>query len=80
MVYGDAKESLNSVKITFPVVLVLGNEQEGLSNPVKRRCDRLVNIPGKGEMQSLNVSVAGGIILAELDRRRNGEKNTSKSK
>ena len=76
----DAKESLNSVKITFPVVLVLGNEQEGLSNPVKRRCDRLVNIPGKGEMQSLNVSVAGGIILAELDRRRNGEKNTSKSK
>ena len=76
----DAKESLSSVKITFPVVLVLGNEQEGLSNPVKRRCDRLVNIPGKGEMQSLNVSVAGGIILAELDRRRNGEKNTSKSK
>ena len=76
----DAKESLNSVKITFPVVLVLGNEQEGLSDPVKRRCDRLVNIPGKGEIQSLNVSVAGGIILAELDRRRNGEKNTSKSK
>ena len=76
----DAKESLNSVKITFPVVLVLGNEQEGLSNPVKRRCDRLVNIPGKGEIQSLNVSVAGGIILAELDRRRNGDKKTSKPK
>ena len=76
----DAKESLSSVKITFPVVLVLGNEQEGLSDAVKRRCDSLINIPGKGEIQSLNVSVAGGIILSELDRRRNADKNTSKSK
>ena len=76
----DAKESLSSVKITFPVVLVLGNEQEGLSDAVKRRCDSLSNIPGKGEIQSLNVSVAGGIILAELDRRRNGDKKTSKPK
>ena len=76
----DAKESLSSLKITFPVVLVLGNEQEGLSDAVKRRCDSLINIPGKGEIQSLNVSVAGGIILAELDRRRNGDKKTSKPK
>ena len=76
----DAKESLSSVKITFPVVLVLGNEQEGLSDAVKRRCDSLINIPGKGEIQSLNVSVAGGIILAELDRRRNGNKKTFKPK
>ena len=76
----DAKESLSSVKITFPVVIVLGNEQEGLSDAVKRRCDSLINIPGKGEIQSLNVSVAGGIILAELDRRRNGDKKTSKLK
>ena len=76
----DAKESLSSVKITFPVVLVLGNEQEGLSDAVKRRCDCLINIPGKGEIQSLNVSVAGGIILAELDRRRNGNKKTFKPK
>ena len=76
----DAKESLSSVKITFPVVLVLGNEQEGLSDAVKRRCDSLINIPGKGEIQSLNVSVAGGIMLAELDRRRNSDKKTSKSK
>ena len=76
----DAKESLSSAKITFPVVLVLGNEQEGLSDSVKRRCDSLVNIPGKGEMQSLNVSVAAGIMLADLDRRRNGGKNTYQSK
>ena len=68
-----AKESLGSVKIKFPAVLVLGNEQEGLSDEVKRRCDNLVNIPGQGEMQSLNVSVAAGIMLAELDRYRNSD-------
>ncbi|MBC8284394.1 MAG: RNA methyltransferase [Nitrospinae bacterium] len=75
-----AKESLSSAKINFPAVLVLGNEQEGLSDRVKRRCDALVNIPGKGEMQSLNVSVAAGILLAELDRRRNSGKKSAKSK
>ena len=67
----NAKESLKSAKITFPAVLVLGNEQEGLSDRVKRRCDALVHIPGEGEVQSLNVSVAAGILLAELDQRSN---------
>ena len=76
----DAKESLSSVKITFPAVLVLGNEQEGLSDSVKQRCHSLINIPGKGEIESLNVSVAAGIILADLDRRRNSGKKNSKSK
>jgi tRNA G18 (ribose-2'-O)-methylase SpoU len=51
-------------------VVVMGNEQEGLSSRVKQRCDTLVRVPGKGSLQSLNVSVAAGIILAEMDRRR----------
>lgn len=76
----NAKESLSSAKISFPAVLVLGNEQEGLSDRVKRRCDSLVHISGKGEMQSLNVSVAAGILLAELDRRRNSGKKSTKSR
>jgi len=63
-----AKETLFSTKIKFPAVVVMGNEQEGISSRVKQRCDALVRIPGKG--QSLNVSVAAGIILAEMDRRR----------
>ena len=63
-----AKETLFSTKIKFPAVVVMGNEQEGLSSRVKQRCDALVRIPGKG--QSLNVSVAAGIILAEMDHRR----------
>ena len=76
----NAKESLSSAKIKFPAVLVLGNEQEGISDRVKRRCDTLVSIPGTGELQSLNVSVAAGIMLAELDQRRKGGKKSAKSK
>ena len=76
----SAKESLSSAKITFPTVLVFGHEQTGLSDRVKRRCDILVNIPGKGAMQSLNVSVAAGIMLADLDWRRNSDKKYKKTK
>lgn len=76
----SAKDSVSSANVSFPAVLVLGNEQEGLSDRVKRRCDILVNIPGKGEMQSLNVSVAAGILLANLDGRRNSSKKPRKSK
>ena len=76
----SAKESLSSAKITFPSVLVFGNEQKGLSDRVKRRCDTLVNIPGEGDMQSLNVSVAAGIMLADLDWRRNSDKKYKKTK
>lgn len=76
----SAKESLSSAKIGFPAVLVLGNEHEGLSDRVKSRCDTLVTIPGKGDMQSLNVSVAAGIMLAELDRRRTSGRKSTKSK
>ena len=76
----NAKESLNSATIRFPAVLVLGNEHEGLSDRVKSRCDALVTIPGKGDMQSLNVSVAAGIMLAELDRRRTSGRKPTKSK
>ena len=76
----SAKKPLSSAKITFPTVLVFGNEQKGLSDRVKRRCNTLVNIPGKGDMQSLNVSVAAGIMLADLDRRRNSDKKYKKTK
>ena len=48
--------------------MVVGNEREGLSAPVKNRCDALVRIPGSGDMESLNVSVAAGILLGELSR------------
>ena len=47
-----------------------GNEQEGLSSNVKKRCDQVVCIPGAEKIQSLNVAVAAGVILSELVRYR----------
>ncbi len=69
-------QSLYDADIPFPCVLVMGNEQEGLSPKVRRRCDAIVTIPTTGSMQSLNVSVAAGVILSEL-RRRQPQKKAS---
>ena len=53
-----------------PLVLVLGNEQRGLSPSVRKRCHKLVRIPSPGGVESLNISVAGGVILSEICRQR----------
>lgn len=63
-------KSIYEVNIRFPCVAVLGNEREGLSDRAKHRCDVLARIPGSGNMESLNVSVAAGVVLAELSRRK----------
>jgi TrmH RNA methyltransferase len=65
----EAKASLYEVEIPFPCALVLGGEREGLSKRVRNRCDAVVRIPGEDTIQSLNVSVAAGVILGELYRR-----------
>jgi len=49
-----------------PLALVLGNEEDGLSAAVMAKCTRLVTIPGSGKVESLNVSVAAGILLWDL--------------
>jgi TrmH RNA methyltransferase len=51
-----------------PAVLVVGHEREGLGERVRAECDTLVQIPGAGGVDSLNVGVAGGIAIAELAR------------
>jgi len=50
------------------LVVVMGNEERGLSRSVRQRCHQVVSIPAPGTVESLNVSVAGGIILAEICR------------
>ena len=70
----NANQSLYDIEIRFPCVLVLGNEQEGLSSSVKKRCDQVVSIPGAKKIQSLNVAVAAGVVLAELTRCRDSKK------
>jgi tRNA G18 (ribose-2'-O)-methylase SpoU len=70
----NAKQSLYDIEIHFPCVVVFGNEQDGLSSSVKKRCDQVVRIPGKEKIQSLNVAVATGVILSELTRLRGSKK------
>jgi 23S rRNA (guanosine2251-2'-O)-methyltransferase len=55
---------------TSPLVLVVGAEGKGLSRLVAETCDLTVRIPLASEVESLNASVAGGIALAEIARRR----------
>lgn len=49
-----------------PLVLVIGNEGKGMSRSVKSKCDFKVHIPMRGAVQSLNASVAAGILLYEI--------------
>ncbi|HEY8076280.1 MAG TPA: RNA methyltransferase [Labilithrix sp.] len=51
-----------------PVVLVLGHEREGVADRVRAQCDALVRIEGTGAVESLNVGVAAGILIASMTR------------
>jgi TrmH RNA methyltransferase len=51
-----------------PMVIVVGNEREGLGERIRSACDAVVGVPGGGEVESLNVAVAGGILIAEMTR------------
>ncbi|MDE6409895.1 MAG: 23S rRNA (guanosine(2251)-2'-O)-methyltransferase RlmB [Muribaculaceae bacterium] len=55
---------------TVPVAIVMGNEETGISNEVLRQCDDLAAIPICGNIGSLNVSVAAGVMLYEAVRQR----------
>lgn len=56
--------------LTGPLLLVMGSEGRGLGRLVKEQCDFLVRIPMKGKVNSLNVSVAGSLLLYEIMRQR----------
>jgi 23S rRNA (guanosine2251-2'-O)-methyltransferase len=70
---GDAAEAYTEVDWTLPSALVLGAEGTGLRRLVRETCDRVVRIPMLGAVDSLNVSVAAGVVLYEAVRQR-GEK------
>jgi 23S rRNA (guanosine2251-2'-O)-methyltransferase len=53
-----------------PLVLVVGSEGKGLSRLVRQNCDAVVSIPMAGPTESLNASVAAGVVLAEIARQR----------
>lgn len=64
---GDSMYQLN---LTGAIGLVIGNEGDGVSRLVKEKCDMVASIPMKGEIGSLNASVAAGVLAYEIVRQR----------
>jgi len=56
--------------LTGPIGLVIGSEGEGVSRLVKEKCDYTISIPMKGKIDSLNASVAAGVLAYEIVRQR----------
>ena len=56
--------------LTGPIGLVIGNEGDGVSPLVKKNCDMVASIPMKGDIDSLNASVAAGVLSYEIVRQR----------
>ncbi len=63
-------EDCFSVDFSGAVALVIGSEGKGLSRLVKEKCDFIVSLPMKGQINSLNASVAAGIIMYDIARKR----------
>ena len=67
----EATDSLYATDLTGPLALVVGHEGSGLRRLTAEICDYLVRIPMAGQVESLNVSVATGVCLYEINRQRN---------
>ena len=67
---GGVSERYDEVEYTLPTALVFGAEGTGLRRLVRETCDRVVAIPMAGQVASLNVSVAAGVVLFEAARQR----------
>ncbi|MEE1027589.1 MAG: TrmH family RNA methyltransferase, partial [Agathobacter sp.] len=62
--------TMYELNLTGPIGLVVGNEGEGVSKLVKENCDMIASIPMKGDIDSLNASVATGVLAYEIVRQR----------
>lgn len=63
-------ETMYRLNLTGSLGLVIGNEGEGVSRLVKEKCDMVASIPMKGDIDSLNASVAAGVLAYEIVRQR----------
>ena len=63
-------ESMYRLNLTGPIGMVIGNEGDGVSRLVKEKCDFIASIPMKGDIDSLNTSVAAGVLAYEIVRQR----------
>ena len=75
-VFGAVKDaeaqSLYKTDLTVPSCVVVGSEGRGIRPLVRKQCDVLLSIPMEGQLDSLNSSVAAGVIMFEMLRQRNG--------
>ncbi len=67
---GEGSQTWSSVDMTPDIAVVVGGEEKGLRVLTRKHCDQLIHIPMTGGVESLNVSVATGIILFEAVRQR----------
>ena len=63
-------ECMYDLDLTGPIGLVVGSEGDGVSRLVKEKCDMIASIPMRGEIDSLNASVAAGVLAWEIVRQR----------
>lgn len=66
----DGQDDYYKMDLTGPIALVVGSEGFGIGSLTKKKCDFLVKIPMRGEITSLNASVAAGILMYEIVRQR----------
>ena len=67
---GETAQTVYTADFTVPMALVVGAEGKGLRRLTKEQCDVLVSVPMKGQVDSLNLSVATGVLLYEAVRQR----------
>lgn len=65
---GEADKDIYQAKFSLPMALVMGAEGDGMRRLTREHCDQLVKIPMMGKVSSLNVSVATGVCLFEIQR------------
>ena len=67
---GEAETSIYASNWSGPMAVVMGSEGRGMRRLVRDTCDQLIQIPMPGSVESLNVSVATGVALFEINRQR----------
>lgn len=66
----DGNQSLFQSDLTGPLAIVIGGEEKGIRPLVRKHCDFLIRIPQEGQIDSLNASVAGAVVMYEAYRQR----------
>lgn len=67
---GEAEQTVFAMKLDMPLAVVMGTEGTGMRHLTRQHCDFLVKIPMAGQVESLNVSVAAGVLLYEVFRQK----------